>query len=363
MGEEGEEGGAALDESSIAPLGDSVLDDNSLLGSSALSTIGNETQDSETESRHKTLTSFTEKEDSPTGSSSVGIQSSAGVLVEGGGGVGWERRGTTTDELGEEYRNFQYWRSPIPLLHTEVMRIDLELGGESSPVSSGELGAISSGELGAVSSGELGAVSSGDLGAVSSGELVAVSSGKLEAVSSESETRTHAVTEGRAAGEEVEEGQGAEVTGEGSGEERGETGGGEGDFGPCGGEEAMSRLLDRLSFDDAELLCSKEEDEKETQKVGVAGGAGESQMQKVGVAGSSTPSELPAQPAGSGNRGNTPLNFLGDGQTGDAPSGPVTGSKGVLLERLSKAGKMAALGEGKLLPTENGAIPSVGVVL
>ena len=86
---------------SIDPLGDSVLLDNSLVESSALTTTGNSsTEDSNSENRHPL----------PNPPDQMFSNSSTPIHSNGSG----NEKGSTSAESGAQFSNFEFWRSPIP---------------------------------------------------------------------------------------------------------------------------------------------------------------------------------------------------------------------------------------------------------
>ena len=125
-----------FDDSSIEPLGDSILMDNSLLSgslfsSSSSSSVGNSTLDSSSEDRHPGpvtdsprnedlvslgLSPIHQENDRSTNSDTTGDQREGSQTV------------VTTKELEDaEFSSFHFWRSPIPVVVGEKGELDMGL--------------------------------------------------------------------------------------------------------------------------------------------------------------------------------------------------------------------------------------------
>lgn len=90
---------------SLDPLGDSVLLDNSLVESSALTTTGNSsTEDSNSENRHPL----------PNPPDQLFSNSSTPIHSNGSGNDKGSTSAQRDTESGTQFTNFEFWRSPIP---------------------------------------------------------------------------------------------------------------------------------------------------------------------------------------------------------------------------------------------------------
>ena len=315
--------------------------DNSLLGSSSLSTVGamgNQTQDSGSEDRQPKSTS----------TSTGGSNHSAALMQAGsnhsstpkqngtGGKLGLESRGEGRQGVEDEFGSFSFWRSPIPNLGSSGgQKIDLHSEDQSPSTAERNSGSGSGGENSRFTDGNThDSVDSDDSGA-SGNDSVALGKVKVSEIKTKLDFEDAAPSEGGTLSEAV-----LRTAVEGGSEERKET------VDVCGGLEQPTG--ENTSKDDEPLLPEVEVN-TQAQEHGKQGDSSahesthesgdgieqtshqpsqEQSPQQV-VPGSQQPGEGPQQPGEGSQQPGEGSQQPGEGpqQPGEGPQQPGEGSQ------------------------------------